>query len=373
MSYFQCSLVHKHEALAFLLPATVASLCSLLSGCGQSTTQFEEGSRFWMAEFDSSGFSEAKSPVQLEFPRDHGAHPTFGLEWWYLNAILTTAAGREFGVQFTLFRLATTPDPEPDNPWRTGQLFNGHVALSDVSVRKHHEAERISRGHPDLAGVTVEPFKAFIDGWTLQSIGSEFTPIRLMSTAKTFSIDLVFDLGKPIFFHGNNGLSRKTPEASSYYYSLPRMEASGHLIVDGEEYEVQGKGWMDREWSSEFLGKRYSGWDWFALQFDDGRDLVIFQIRPKNSATARERTAVVIGNDGQGNYLSQDEWDLSPVRTWKGFPVEWKLRVLDQSSTIVAAFENQRMDTSVDYWEGVVYVVSPKRRIGKGYMELVGY
>ena len=340
-----------------------------MQGPASSSGGFEE----LPAASGSSGFSEAKDPMQFEFPRDHGPHSTFRLEWWYVTSVLETSTGREFGVQFTLFRLATTPVPASDSPWRSGQLFTGHFAVSDIAAKKHYEAQRSSRGHPDLAAVVAQPFSAFIDGWSLHSVGREFAPLKFKANDRGISVDLTFDMGKPIFLHGVGGLSQKTPDNFSYYYSVPRMKAFGNVSIDDRAYEVSGTGWMDREWSSGFLSDPYVGWDWFALQLDDGRDLVLFQIRSESAFTPLERAGVVIAEDGEGSYLRSEEWELVPARTWKGYPVQWNLRVQEMSATITAAFDEQHMDTSLEYWEGVVYVDSSQRRLGKGYMELVGY
>ena len=359
-----------------LCARTAGVLVSVVSfaGCAEQLADRGPGFPLLSGEQEASGFARVQGPANLVFPRDHGPHPEYRLEWWYVTSILESSNGREFGVQFTLFRLATSPrSSDANSPWRTGQMYHGHFALSDVAERIHIESTRSSRGHPKLAGAVAEPFRAYVDGWELASEGTDFTPLRLSAASEDYAVNLSFEQQQPVFLHGEAGLSRKTPESSSFYYSVPRMRAHGSLSVGGAEFEVSGSAWMDREWSSEFLGGSFVGWDWFALQLDDGRSMVLFRIRPKTNASPVERSAVVIDSVGTGSYLDAADWHLEPTRHALGYPVEWSLTVPGFTSTIVAAFDDQRMDTEFRYWEGLVYVEQRGHRVGKGYMELVGY
>ena len=50
-------------------------------------------------------------------------------------------------------------------------------------------------------------------------------------------------------------------------------------MLNGESYAVTGLSWLDREWSTSALAENQSGWDWFSLQFDDGQELMYYQLR----------------------------------------------------------------------------------------------
>ena len=330
-----------------------------------------------------AGFARAERPIAFEFPRDHGAHPSFRSEWWYVTAVLAASGGREFGVQFTLFRQGLEPRPDLGGAdgiaaWRTAQVFMGHAAVADVQNRQHMHEERLLRGHPALAGVAVTPFEARIENWRLASVGSDFWPLRLQAKARRFAYDLTLSPTKPIVHQGQGGLSFKGPDNASYYYSIPRMAATGQVDSDGVVYEVTGNAWLDHEWSTSVLAPEYAGWDWWALRLDDGRDLMLFQMRRRDGAVDDYNAGALIDSAGQARTLNADDFRLRVLERWRGWPLAWQLTfpsgAMAESLTIRAAFKDQLMETSVRYWEGVVHVEDERgQRVGDGYMELTGY
>ena len=340
------------------------------------------------ADGTGAGFLRAERTREFAFPRDHGPHPGYRSEWWYLTAVLSTAGTkqpvrREFGVQFTLFRqgLEARPGGTPvptDGPeaWRTGQGYMAHVALSDVQARRHLAAERFSRGHPELAGANADPFRVYLDDWQLASTGDGFSPLRLTAKTADFSADLVLTVKRPVILQGERGLSRKGPDNASYYYSLPRIEARGEIVVGGSSHSVSGLAWIDREWSTSVLGEAYQGWDWFALHLDDGRDLMLFQLRRLDGRTD-DYNAGSLGDGTVSRTLTAGDFSLTPIEYWRGWPVAWKLTISSdppQQYIVRAAIKDQVMDTAVRYWEGVAHVEDEDgRRRGAGYMELTGY
>ena len=325
-------------------------------------------------------FEVADRVVPLSFPADHGAHPEFRSEWWYLTVALRSAAGEEFGVQFTLFRQALQPGGGEDgaDPWRSGQVFLGHLALTDVTRQRHYEAERLARGHPRLAGVRGAPFVAWIEGWRLASTGPSFLPLRLSAHTEDFAVDLVLETARPPALQGDRGLSAKGAENASYYYSMPRMHATGTLRRAAGTAPVSGVGWLDREWSTSVLADEYAGWDWFALHLDDGRDLMVFQLRRRDERPDDYDQGLLIDAGGQ-RHLDADDFDLAVEREWRDrrgvrWPVAWRLQFDGATLLVEAAVDDQVMDTSIRYWEGLVHLRTPEgRRVGSGYMELTGY
>ena len=296
--------------------------------------------------------------------------------------MLTAADGRLFGTQFTLFRQGLTPRA-PGQPgagadaWRTGQIYMAHAAVSDVAARRHLHAERIARGHPALAGVSASPFAAYLEGWRLESAATAFFPLEL--TVETADFDVALDLAgtKPIVRQGDHGLSHKGPDNASYYYSIPRIRAQGHVGIDGRRHAVTGFAWLDREWSTSVLAAEHAGWDWFALHLDDGRDLMAFRLRRVDGAVDRYGAGTLVAPDGGAKTLTDGDFALAVLDTWRGWPVRWALTLHGDAGErllIEAAFPDQVMDTSVRYWEGVVMVRdADDALIGRGYMELTGY
>jgi predicted secreted hydrolase len=332
------------------------------------------------------GFHKARTPAQLMFPRDHGPHPRFRSEWWYFTAALTDNAGNAYGAQFTLFRHALTPGVAlagPNNPWQTHQLYLGHLAITDVSARTHREDQRLARAHPNLAGARATPFGVWIDGWTLGSDGDSLFPMRLGARGAGLALDL--RLGgagtKPVVLQGAAGFSAKGPDNASHYYSLPRIPVAGSLEIDDRRVNVAGLGWIDREWSTSVLGNGIVGWSWFGLHLDSGVDIMVFSLRRADGARDPFDAGTWIDGDGRVTRLGPAEFELSPGRVWRDaedreWPVEWSLACTHCGSGLVieAALDDQRMDTAVVYWEGLVNVLDREGNPrGNGYMELTGY
>jgi predicted secreted hydrolase len=204
----------------------------------------------------AAGFARAFEPRRFQFPEDHGAHPDYATEWWYLTGNLQTASGRRFGYQFTLFRVALRPgEGLQDSTWRTQQIYMGHLAISDIAAGKHYSAERLARAAAGLAGARVAPFAVWLGPWSMRA-GDELFPLAVTAQDEDIGLALQLQSGdKPLVLQGERGLSRKsaTPGNASYYYSFTRLPTRGELRIGDTLYSVQGASWMDREWSSSAL------------------------------------------------------------------------------------------------------------------------
>lgn len=340
----------------------------------------------------NAGFARALPPADLSFPRDHGPHPEFRSEWWYLTLMLTDSEGQEYGGQFTLFRQAQTPGPlVPANPWLSTHLYMAHLAMSDVAGQRHYNDERFARGHPGLAGVRAagsdKGFRAWLDGWELRSVGLEFLPLALKARAADFGWNLQIEqsqpMAKPRVLQGQAGLSAKGPNQASFYYSYTRLKVQGSLNLAGRQVSVTGSAWLDHEWSTSVLSTGQTGWDWFAVQLDDGRDLMVFRLRREDGSRDPFDHGVLVAADGSSKGLQAPDFQLGVSRYWRDdanicWPVAWSLQLLEQGRVaeefdLEAAIDDQRMTTAVRYWEGLAVVRQAKTRVGRGYMELTGY
>ncbi len=351
----------------------IAQVC-LFTGCESRKNEPNVDFGEWLGEsVNAENYAQVDGSYKLEFPRDHWPHTEFLTEWWYVTSTLATDDGRRFGVQFTLFRRSLAESIEEPNPWRTGQIYMAHVALSDVKNKKHFDFERYSREHMELAGVETEPFRAFLENWSLESTSTDFFPLALRIKTNAFDVDLQLSQTKPIVLQGDEGYSKKSPNHASYYYSIPRMVTTGKLSVGSRTFDVSGTSWMDREWSSGLLGRQYEGWYWFAISFSDGRDLVVFSLRDRDTGLDDHRVALWVQSDGSTTPIGKDLWSMEPLRKWKQWPVEWKLSIEHEQFLVSALFDNQEMNTSIPYWEGMVDVLERDTSVGSGYMELTGY
>lgn len=336
---------------------------------------------------DHPGYQRAYHPRPFEFPADHGPHPEFRNEWWYVTGNLADVTGRSFGVQLTIFRIALSPTAPPaDSPWRTNQVYMGHFALTDVAGHRHYDFERFSRGALGLAGAQAAPFRVWLEDWALTGAETDLFPLRLRAREGEIALDLTLNASKPVVLQGDRGLSQKSAEPgnASYYYSYTCLPTRGVVSVGGQSFAVSGTSWLDREWSTSALGPEQSGWDWFALQLDDGRDLMFYRLRRKDGGMDSFSMGVLVEADGRARRLRGNEVELQPLGEWVSpdthdhYPAGWRLRLpaehLDLSVTPKVA--DQEMRLTVRYWEGAVAVngqAGDRAVSGQGYLEMTRY
>ena len=336
---------------------------------------------------NEAGFLRATAPRSFVFPADHGAHDGFRTEWWYVTGNLFAADGRAFGVQLTFFRNALTADTV-DSPsrWRSSHVWMAHFALSDQRRGTFHYAERFAREGAGLAGVSVAPFRVALEDWSLASRSeADFSPLHLVARDAGLAVDLDLAAGKPPVLQGDRGLSQKGPEPgnASYYYSLTRLATRGTVTVAGENVAVAGETWLDREWSTSALGSELAGWDWFALQLDDGRELMFYRLRRKDGASDPWSRGSLVAADGSSHPLLPAAIELDPLSTWTSpsgaiYPARWRLAVPGEALELelTPRVADQELAVTVRYWEGAMKVTgtSHGRPIaGHGFVELTGY
>ncbi len=336
---------------------------------------------------DAAGYRRAYQPRPFDFPIDHGPHPEFRNEWWYVTGNLADITGRPFGYQLTIFRIALSPTgPPTDSPWRANQVYMGHFALTDVAGNRHYGFERFSRGALGLAGAQATPFRVWLEDWALTGVEPDVFPLRLRAREGDIAVDLMLDAGKPVVLQGDRGLSQKSAEPgnASYYYSHTRMPTQGTVRVGGRSFMVSGASWLDREWSTSALGPDQSGWDWFALQLDDGRDLMFYRLRRKDGGTDPFSKGTLVGPDGQTRLLRWNAVELQPLGEWASphtgdrYPAGWRLRLPAENLdlTVMPKVADQEMRLTVRYWEGAVTAngrADDRTVSGQGYLEMTRY
>lgn len=324
---------------------------------------------------DAEGFAIPQRGTKLEFPRDHGAHPNFRIEWWYVTANLQTADGRQLGAQWTLFRSALAP--EERQGWSSPQVWIGHAAVT--TENRHHVAERLARGGVGQAGVKGTPFEAWIDDWQMKSNRAasrdELDHLDLTANGPDFSYRLKLDAQGPLVPQGDHGYSVKSAAGqASYYYSQPFYEVRGTVELDGTLHEVTGKAWLDREWSSQPLALDQTGWDWFSLHLASGEKVMAFRLRDKGQGYI---SATWIEADGRTYPLRSEDVSLDPLATTdvrgKAVPTAWSVKIPSHGLDIKTKALNDQawMTTSTPYWEGPIEIEGTTS--GRGYLEMTGY
>lgn len=337
-----------------------------------------------LGEGDTAGFSRALEARTFQFPADHGPHPGFKHEWWYITGNLDTEGGRTLGYHLTFFRIALAPaTADRASRWAARQVWMGHLALTDVAAGRHTARERIVREALGLAGAEAGGRRIWVEDWTLaRHPGTGHWRIDAVTDAFALHLDLA-PLKAPVL-QGDDGLSQKgaAPGNASYYYSLTRMATSGHVATDGNRHAVAGLSWLDREWSTSALEPGQAGWDWVSLQLDDGSDIMYYRLRRTGGGVDPRSRGVRVDAAGRRTDLGTDDVTLTPRAWWTSphgerYPVEWSMTFQEppRRLEVRAVLPDQLMDLSVRYWEGAVGVFdgSSGERVGRGYLEMTGY
>lgn len=345
------------------------------------------------------GWRAAAPGFSWEFPRDHHAHPGFKTEWWYVTGHLETSAPapRRFGYQITFFRIGLAPTRPPGrSTWASADLVMGHAALTEIDGKRHHLAEVLHRATPLLGGFPppgtgdllawCRPPPGTPGRWTFSRAGEGFA-FAAGDAHEGFALDLTLRPEKPRVFQGPNGYSRKGEgrDAASMYYSYTRLGTAGTVRLGDATYPVTGSSWLDREFASNSLGEHQRGWDWFALQLEDGRDLMLYVLRDAAGKVDHAR-GTVVSPAGAATWLTAADFGIEVLGRWTSpgtgatYPARWRLRVpghgLDlEVLPLLADQENRpRRLPDLHYWEGAVDVRAPGGEpAGRGYVELTGY
>jgi len=362
-------------------------------GWGQAQAQAQAG------KLSAEDYPAVVAGTRLEFPRDHGAHPRYRIEWWYITAWVAPVGQPQqpIGVQITFFRVRTGHPLANPSRFSPAQLMFAHAAVADPARGRLVHLERTAR--PGLGGgeFAEGDTRVQMARWSLVREPGDRYVARIADRA--IDLDLEFQPPGPPILQGDQGFSPKGPaaEQASYYYSRPWMRTRGK--VNGRS--VEGDAWFDHEWSSELLGPDAQGWDWAGLHLDDGRALMVFRIRDAQGSTLwtqhrwvsaeevrtgrkgegggdRSRKAVGARRDGDHavRFTIRRLWQSA--RTGVRWPVELGITIGGFGFSLEPLMDDQELDarggTGVLYWEGAVRMRDAQgRAIGRGYLELTGY
>lgn len=317
----------------------------------------------------------------LEFPRDHGSHPDFRTEWWYVTGQVKTADGRQLGFQVTFFRTGTGIGSGSKSSFAPTQIIFAHAAVSDPAHGKLRHDQKTARAMPGVASTTRSDTDVQLENWMLKRADGHY---RAVIPAKDFRLDLDLFTTRAPLLQGVKGFSQKGPEPrfASYYYSLPQLKVSGKIDVGGKTQQVAGTAWLDHEWSSEVLMPGAQGWDWVGLNLDDGGALMAFRIRDA-AGKAVWAAGTLQMPDGSARHFGPADVAFEPAKTWTSprsravYPVSMNVRLGTETWRVDATLPDQELDSRVStgaiYWEGAANVTRDGRRVGAGYLELTGY
>ena len=323
------------------------------------------------------------TPRPLVFPRDHGAHPEYRTEWWYLTGWLDAAGRDSLGFQLTFFRVRT-PVVARGSRFSAEQLLIAHAAIADPARGALLHDERVQRALPGLVEVSTADTDVRLDRWRFVRDAASG---RYLATipARGFELQFTAIPTQPLLLQGRDGFSQKgpQPEQASHYYSQPQLAIEATLRSDASSVSYGGRGWLDHEWSSSVLDPKAAGWDWIGMNLDDGRALTAFEIRPTTPGPAIYRYASLRADGGPVRTFGPDEVRFETLASWRSprtgavYPVARRLTIGEFVFETQPLMNDQELDsratTGAVYWEGASELLQSGRRVGRGYLEMTGY
>lgn len=356
------------------------------------------------------GFVVPQPHPRFAFPRDHGNHPDFKIEWWYITGHLYADGGaRRFGFQATFFRSAgprQNASTAANSAFGSAHLFLAHMALLDVQTGKFLHQEKLNREGWDAASAR-DTLDVRNGAWSLRLVPPDTTPPGTPAVTPAFTLalsggiraDAAFALtltpAKSLVVFGENGVSRKgaDPTAASYYLTFPRLRVAGELTLPSDSstaasapLRVTGEAWMDHEISSSQLSGGQVGWDWLGVQLTDGRELMLYRLRLADGTADPASALTWIDAEGKTRRAPfalevLDRW-TSPA-TGAVYPSRLRLTTTDPSTQtplrllVEPLAKNQELTGAlggIPYWEGACRVRDESgRELGSGFLELTGY
>lgn len=341
----------------------------------------------------AGGLLPALSPVAqalpaktLIFPRDFGAHPQLRTEWWYITGYGQQPQGGLLGFQLTFFRSRVDVTQGMRSRFAARQLIFAHVAVSDIQGGRLWHDQAIAREGFGLAQARADDTGLRLDRWQLRREGPpQASTYHASLPAREIALELEFKTTQPVLLQGQQGLSRKGPQErqASYYYSQPQLAAQGLIRIQGRRLPVQGRAWLDHEWSEEILHPEAVGWDWIGMNLDDGSALTAFVLR-RADGSALWAGGSFRSAGGAVLSFTPAQVRMQPTRHWLSpasrarYPVQWEISTPAGSHSVHALLDQQELDsrssTGGIYWEGLSELRDAQgQRVGLGYLEMTGY
>lgn len=293
------------------------------------------------------------------------------IEWWYFNGHLVDDKGAEYSFHFVTFQRITANGLTP-------QVL--HASFSDHTKRTYQGSEKLALAH---TRTSPGSFSFQAEGWRMSGDGLDYV---LAFGVSDYFLLLRAASRKPAVLHQQTGVVDLGPGGQSYYYSRTRIEATGSLSLGREDRAVRGTIWMDHQWGD--FNTAPVGWDWVALQLDDGSELMVSMVWDAATRSPVASYGTYIAADGLVQHLGGQEVALKATGFWSSptsettYPVGWTVGVMPLSlvATLTPVLPDSEFAIStyipVPYWEGAVRVRGTKYGVpvtGKGFVELAGY
>jgi predicted secreted hydrolase len=333
-------------------------------------------------------FETATPGYHYAFPHDHFNHERYQTEWWYYTGNVVATDGKHFGFELTFFRQAGNREKEKASPWDMRDLYLAHLALSDIDGGKFYHAERLNREGPEIAGASEAEQKVWNGNWQVRWKKNDQ---QLQAIGKTFTLNLTLHPEKPPVIQGENGISQKAAGLghASHYISLTRLGTTGEITLNEKDLEVAGLTWMDHEFFTTQPDSNEQGWDWLAMQLNDGTELMLYHFRRQDGSLDAFSSGTYVDVAGDTTHLQASDFTLQPGgEQWKSpetgtvYPTSWKIQIPQLAISLEAKtrLPSQELTTqsklAPSYWEGAIALTGSRNGRplgGVGYLELTGY
>ena len=326
----------------------------------------------------------------VELPRDLWAHEAVQTEWWYYTGHLTTDSGRKLGFEWVFFKRRTDLDRFAVVPVRLigNPYYFAHFAITDHEAKTFRYAHRKSaNGIFDLpARASKTHYYLSIGDWSARESHRMHHLRASLEDGPVFEIAL--QPAKPVVLNGEGGVSFKDAGEASRYFAYTRMDAEGDIVIDGNAEHFTGSAWMDREFGTWTATENQKGWDWFSIQFDQGSELMCYQLRDGEGHMSPYSSGTFVDPSGNFTRLTATDFEIVTLGAWKSrqteaeYPSGWRIKApkFGIDVQVMPVLQDQELDTRgttmVVYWEGACKVkgfMNDEAVSGNAYVELVGY
>ena len=318
----------------------------------------------------------------VNLPRDLYFQKDYRIQWWYLTGHLFDRSGREFGYELTFF-CAGVQRRVYESPFGVNFIYLSHFAVSDVSRKRFFHFSDADSGAFRFAGADEQRLHVRLGK---MSLSGSLEKMNISARAGNIELALSLVPKKSAVLHGEKGYSRKaesSPLNASLYFSVTDLETQGTLKTKEGLFSVTGKSWFDRELSSRGPAENEAGWDWFALQLDDDREVMLYQLRKQDGALDPYSSGTVIYKGGAYRHLTKSDFTVTirdhytSKHTGARYPSKWEVAIPSEklSITVIPLIEDQEFTEAGSirnlYWEGTCRIEGSAR--GRAYVEMTGY
>ncbi len=319
---------------------------------------------------------------RARLPGDLYESKDYRVQWWYFTGHLSDAAGREFGYEITFFA-AGVQQRAFSSRFGVNAVYLSHFAVSDIAARRFYHFSAADAGAYGSAGAETGRLHVWVERNSLRGSAGK---MHVKAAGGDVAIDLVLVPRKPYVLNGREGYSRKSetsPLIASLYVSMTDLQTMGTVRLGSTAFPVSGKSWFDRELSSRGLAANETGWDWFALQLDDGRQIMLTALRKKDGSLDAFSSGTFVYGNGTYRHLNRDDFAVRALARYTSphtgtiYPATWEISIPSERLrlTVSPLMEDQEFTApralGGTYWEGACSIMGDAR--GRAYVELTGY